>query len=88
MKSRPLFNVLRWLIPLAVVVMMFSVVQHVGAQSPQPPDLTQVAAKTDDTTTSVNVLWTLVAVYWCSLCRRASHWWRRALPAIKTWLTP
>jgi len=61
MKTRSMNTVLRWLIPLAIVMLMFSLVRTVSAQAPQPPDLGTVAAKTDDTTTSVNVMWTLLA---------------------------
>ena len=61
MNSRSMTLMIRWLIPLAIVVMMFSFVGSAMAQSSQPPDVSAVAATTNDTTTSVNVLWTLVA---------------------------
>jgi len=52
---------LRWIIPFGMVVVLFSVVRGVSAQSPTPADVDQVAAQADEALTSLNVLWVLLA---------------------------
>jgi ammonium transporter, Amt family len=61
MKSRKSNSWWRWVIPFALVVVLFSIVNRVSAQGTNPPDVTQVAAQSGDTATSLNVLWVLVA---------------------------
>lgn len=54
-------KLIKWLIPLVAVTLILGVTQSAFAQDPQPPDLKKVADAAADTTTSLNVIWVLIA---------------------------
>ena len=57
---KKLFAVLRWVLPVLLVMGMFTIVRSVSAQGTEPPDVNQLAATSGDTVESLNVLWVLV----------------------------
>lgn len=58
--KKSVFSVLRWVIPILLVMVMFSLVRSVSAQGVEPPDVEQLATTSDDTVMSLNVLWVLI----------------------------
>jgi ammonium transporter, Amt family len=61
MKSKRLSQLFRLSALVLVLVLFFSITSAVFAQSPEPPTVTDVAAKADDATLGVNLMWLLVA---------------------------
>lgn len=61
MKHRSINKIVRFGMLVFILVLFFSITSAVFAQSPEPPSVSDVAAKTDDAILGVNMMWLLLA---------------------------
>jgi ammonia channel protein AmtB len=57
----PTVRTLRWIFPALVLALLLFVPGVAFAQDPQPPDIEALAATSQDTVTSLNVMWLMLA---------------------------